>query len=147
MEPRSIVRIVPGSNRSVRATLISLVLPSVTTANEASEFLGYCLQGARRIEALLRDILACTQVASAEVQTIETVASSDALDRALANLEETARGAGAVIDRGRLPDVRTVAIHIVSSFRTSSATRSNTARTAHLPSESAPSGTQGRMQI
>src|ERR1019366_7854254 len=34
MYPRSIARIVPGSNRSVRATLISLVLPSVTTAND-----------------------------------------------------------------------------------------------------------------
>src|ERR1017187_1456002 len=33
MEPRSTARIVPGANRSVRATLISLVLPSVTTAN------------------------------------------------------------------------------------------------------------------
>src|ERR1022692_2500862 len=33
MYPRSTARIVPGANRSVRATLISLVLPSVTTAN------------------------------------------------------------------------------------------------------------------
>src|ERR1039457_7048429 len=34
MWPRSTARIVPGANRSVRATLISLVLPSVTTAND-----------------------------------------------------------------------------------------------------------------
>jgi light-regulated signal transduction histidine kinase (bacteriophytochrome) len=69
---------------------------------DGTRALGFMLDGVRRMEALLRDILAYTQAAN----RVEETGSSDAavaLARALENLQSAIDSSGAVIEAGELP--------------------------------------------
>ena len=70
------------------------------------EYLGYAIQGAVRMDNLLRDLRMYTQVSSSDQEPVGDVDSEEVLDQALANLEMTINETGAVITRTALPRIR-----------------------------------------
>jgi PAS domain S-box-containing protein len=67
------------------------------------EFLGFMTSAARRLEQLIRDLLAYTQIARAPEDAEEQADAEDAFGAALLNLAEAIREAGAEITCDKLP--------------------------------------------
>jgi PAS domain S-box-containing protein len=70
------------------------------------EYIGYTLQGALRMEQLLKDLRAYTQAATAGTELTQDIDAGAVLDKALANLEAAIKDSGASISRAALPFVR-----------------------------------------
>lgn len=70
------------------------------------EYLGYTLEGALRMEALLRDLRAFTQASTASQEPAEELDANKALQRTLASLQAAIKGSGASITYTNLPCVR-----------------------------------------
>jgi PAS domain S-box-containing protein len=83
----------------------------------ATEYVGYTIQGAHRMEALINDLLRYT--AAAEVDTLKAAAvdSNLALQTALSNLRLSIEESGAEIQAAPLPIVRAHQIHVVQIFQ------------------------------
>lgn len=77
------------------------------------QFLAFTLDGARRMESLLRDLLAYTQAGAAMNQEIVPLAFEEALAAARANLATSIQESGAIIEHGALPVVLVHEIHLV----------------------------------
>jgi PAS domain S-box-containing protein len=84
---------------------------------EAHKFMRYTLDGAQRMEILLRDLLAYTQAVNIRGLPERPVASRQALDRALANLQPLISSSQATINIGDLPPVRAFEVHLVQLFQ------------------------------
>jgi PAS domain S-box-containing protein len=70
------------------------------------EYLGYTVQGALRMEQLLRDLRAYTLASAAGQEPEGDVDANESLDRSLAGLEASIKESGAAITRTELPHVR-----------------------------------------
>jgi light-regulated signal transduction histidine kinase (bacteriophytochrome) len=83
---------------------------------EALEYLGYLSSGARRMEALVRDLLTYTQVT--KIDTSEEIADANqALAFALENLSNTIAESGAAVTTSPLPCVSMHAMHLQQLFQ------------------------------
>ncbi len=84
---------------------------------QANSYLTFASDGALRMEALLRDLLAYSRTASYEQPAKEVVDSQNALNEALANLTALVQETGAEITRASLPQVRIPEVHLVQVFQ------------------------------
>ena len=74
--------------------------------SDGAEYLNYVLQGALRMEQLLKNLRAFTLVSTAPREPVDYVDSGTILDRALANLRPAIVESGALITRRPLPKVK-----------------------------------------
>jgi PAS domain S-box-containing protein len=81
------------------------------------EYIGYTVQGAMRMESLLRDLRMYTQVSTSEQEPAEDVDAGAVLEVALNNLEVLIRDSGASITRGALPRVRMYQFQLEQLFQ------------------------------
>jgi len=70
------------------------------------EFIGHILEGARRLESLLRDLRLYMQVSTTDQSPTEEIDAGEVLAKTLLNLEVTIRESEASIESGPLPRVR-----------------------------------------
>ena len=85
---------------------------------KADEYISFTVEGARRMEALVADLLAYTQATNSADDLPEVpVSAASALDSALKNLERAIQESGAVIRRGPLPDLLMREVHLVQLFQ------------------------------
>jgi light-regulated signal transduction histidine kinase (bacteriophytochrome) len=77
----------------------------------ALEYLGFLRGGATRMETLIRDLLAYTQVSKLETST-ETMSADEALVDTLANLKQAIADSGARVTSDPLPVVRIHGAHL-----------------------------------
>jgi PAS domain S-box-containing protein len=80
------------------------------------EYIRHTVQGAMRMETLLRDLRTYTQVSTEEHEPKEDVAAGEVLKKAVANLEVVIRESGASIESTDLPHVRMYEFQL-QSFR------------------------------
>jgi PAS domain S-box-containing protein len=85
--------------------------------SEAHTFMRYTLEGAQRMEMLLRDLLAYTHAINIRGFPQGPVDSAKALQEALANLQTAIAAAGAEIRIGTMPSVRAFEAHLVQLFQ------------------------------
>jgi PAS domain S-box-containing protein len=78
-----------------------------------SEYLGYMVQGARRMEMLLRDLLDYTQVISGNDEDIEGVDAKVVLGRAVQNLQRAVDESGAIVEGEGLPVLAVKEVHLL----------------------------------
>jgi len=71
---------------------------------DADEFIGFAVDGATRMQALINDLLSYARI-STNARPLAPVDSGTALDRALANLRVALNESGASIRRGELPTI------------------------------------------
>jgi PAS domain S-box-containing protein len=83
---------------------------------EAEKFMQFISTGATRMETLVRDLLAYTQISKID-EVNEVTAASEALDGALQNLSGTIAETGARITAEQLPTVRIHATHLQQLFQ------------------------------
>jgi signal transduction histidine kinase len=83
---------------------------------QAQPLMEFAVQGAKRINALLRALSECMELESAEYDSGE-VDCGEALDRAVEDLDDTIRQSRAVIERGELPKVKGDAKKLAEVFR------------------------------
>ena len=84
---------------------------------QANSYLTFATDGALRMEALLKDLLAYSRAASPEEPSRGDVDSGDALNKALENLTALVQETGAEITRASLPRVRIPEVHLVQVFQ------------------------------
>ena len=83
---------------------------------KAKSYVGYAVDGVKRMETLIRDLLAYARVGTGGREPSPTDASA-ALGQALDNLLATIRETGAEITQGELPTVRVDAPQLVQLFQ------------------------------
>jgi signal transduction histidine kinase len=83
---------------------------------DADEFIGFAVDGARRMEALIKDLLAYSRLSTSDQPPAETD-SGRAVEQALANLQTAIQESGARILRRVLPVVRADAGQLVQLFQ------------------------------
>jgi PAS domain S-box-containing protein len=83
----------------------------------ARSYIGFAVTGAQRMERLLRDLLAYSQVTGVPPPQAERTNASTALRTALENLEALIRQTGAVIHTGELPVVQVPRLHLTQLFQ------------------------------
>jgi PAS domain S-box-containing protein len=81
--------------------------------DQAKTYLQFAVEGAQRMDALLKDLLSFSRAARGEAQVTEPVDADAALQEALANLAGQIQGTGAVVDADPLPPVRMPKVHLV----------------------------------
>jgi PAS domain S-box-containing protein len=84
---------------------------------QARTFLDYVVHGAKRMDMLIRDILAYTQTADMSDEGPARSSASEALTKALENLHAAIRETGADITRCPLPELQVQEIHLVQLFQ------------------------------
>jgi PAS domain S-box-containing protein len=84
---------------------------------EGQKYVGFTLQGARRMEMLLKDLLAYTQAINYSVEDLTPIDANAVFEKSLSNLGTAIREAGAVVTRGELPMVRIQEIHLLQLFQ------------------------------
>jgi len=72
---------------------------------EGEEYIGYTVEGATRMERLLRDLRVYTQVSTGELKPEAPVDANDVLQKTLGNLQIVIHEAGAVVTSEPLPHV------------------------------------------
>ena len=83
---------------------------------DAQEFIGYAVDGASRMQALINDLLAFSRVGT-RGGTFEPTSSEAALERALANLRLAVQESGATVSHGPLPTVVADAVQLTQLFQ------------------------------
>ncbi len=78
---------------------------------EADEIIGFCVDGARRMESLINDLLAYTHASGASEETQESVDLNRAFEAALQNLHMAIAQSGASVTHDPLPALRIGATH------------------------------------
>lgn len=84
--------------------------------DDGREFIGYAVDGAKRMQALIDDLLAYSRVGT-KARPLEPVESEAVLDTALRHLRVAIEESGARIDRGPLPRVVGDASQLVQLFQ------------------------------
>jgi signal transduction histidine kinase len=85
-------------------------------APEAREFIGFAVDGAQRMQALMNDLLAYARVGT-RGRTFERVETERVFNSALANLKVAIEESGAVIEREPLPTVHADALQLAQVFQ------------------------------
>jgi PAS domain S-box-containing protein len=88
-----------------------------TVNEEARKFVTFIRNSATRMEMLVRDLLAYTQVTKMDKPGDETADANDALHNALANLAGAVSESGAKISADPLPTVRVHGLHLQQLFQ------------------------------
>lgn len=86
---------------------------------EAREYFGYVIDGAKRMDKLVQDLLAYTRSAvllRSDVP-VTTIASSSVLEQAKGNLAPVIQESGAVIEHGPLPRLAITEVHLLQVFQ------------------------------
>jgi len=83
---------------------------------DADQFIAYAVDGANRMQSLVRDLLTYSRVDRAERAMIET-SSETALERALVNLQGAIKDSGAVVSHDPLPTVAADPSQLVQLFQ------------------------------
>jgi hypothetical protein len=84
---------------------------------QAERYMSFVVEGATRMEMLLKDLLAYSQVASPHEEPSGAVACSGVLDKVLLNLHASVAQSGAVITWNGLPTVQAHEIRLVQLFQ------------------------------
>ena len=79
---------------------------------DADEFIGFAVDGARRMHVLINDLLTYSRVGT-QAKALEDFETADALAAALANLRVAIAEAGATVTHGPLPRVRGEVVQFV----------------------------------
>lgn len=85
--------------------------------NDADDYIKFIVDGALRMEQLLRDLLAYSHAGSEASPEGPRCASNVALDDALQNLAASLETSGARVEAAVLPEVRAEHVHLVSIFQ------------------------------
>src|SRR5439155_27322592 len=80
---------------------------------EADEFIGFAVDGARRMEMLLRDLLAYSRITSTETGEPSSVDCEAVLREVIVTLSAAIRESGAAVTHERLPLVRPHGVHVL----------------------------------
>jgi two-component system sensor histidine kinase/response regulator len=83
---------------------------------DADEFIGYAVDGAKRMQALINDLLAYSRVGT-KARPFERTDSAKVVDTALANLRIAIQDSGAQITRGLLPVVAGDPMQLLQLFQ------------------------------
>jgi signal transduction histidine kinase len=83
---------------------------------DADDFIGFAVDGARRMQALINGLLAYSRVSTRGRPPVETD-SARAFEQAVANLQTAVQESGARVRAGRLPVVRADASQLVQLFQ------------------------------
>jgi PAS domain S-box-containing protein len=83
---------------------------------DADEFIAFAVDGAMRMQRLIRDLLAYSHVGTKEIDLLDT-ASESALEQALMNLRGAIEQSGASITRDPLPMVLADEIQLIQLFQ------------------------------
>ena len=83
---------------------------------DADEFIGFVVDGAKRMQVLIQDLLAFSRVGSAELQRQRTDCEQ-ILEQALVNLEIPRNEAGATIRHEPLPTVEADSLQLLQVFQ------------------------------
>jgi signal transduction histidine kinase len=84
---------------------------------EARSFIQYAVSGAKRMEALIKDLLSYVQATRAVGGEVSDVDSFAVLEQTLSNLQASIEESGAVISVDRLPVVRVQTVHLEQLFQ------------------------------
>jgi PAS domain S-box-containing protein len=84
--------------------------------SDADEFIGFAVDGASRMQRLIRDLLAYSRVGTNRID-LARVSSQKALDAALANLGGAVADSGAIVTSDRLPSVYADKMQLVQLFQ------------------------------
>ena len=115
----------------------------------SEKYLGFLLQGARRMEALLRDILAYTRAANTAEQAPGLVDASTVLQKVLVNLQNSLAENGVAVEYGGLPAVRVLDVHLLQLFQNliGNALKYRGAQAPRVRVSAVPDGAQWRFSI
>jgi signal transduction histidine kinase/PAS domain-containing protein len=83
----------------------------------ANQYINYAVQGAKRMEMLVKDLLAYTRTANIDTEPAVPVSSDNVFDQALSNLSTSIEESRAVIDRCPLPRVYVHGVHLLQLFQ------------------------------
>jgi len=84
---------------------------------QADTIIGHCVEGATRMERMIRDLLEYTRASSVSDADLATVSLEDALDEALSNLQTSIEESSAIITRDPLPALKVEAVHMQQIFQ------------------------------
>ncbi len=84
---------------------------------QADQYLDFAAEGARRMEALVSDLLAYTQAVNITDEAQPVLDANRVLDQALFNLQAALNEAGAKIERQELPNVNVQEVHLLQLFQ------------------------------
>jgi PAS domain S-box-containing protein len=84
---------------------------------DGDEYIGYTVEGAMRMEKLLRDLRVYTQISTGEFASEAAVDANDVLQKTLGNLQVAIQEAGAVITSEPLPQVRILEFQLEQLFQ------------------------------
>jgi light-regulated signal transduction histidine kinase (bacteriophytochrome) len=84
--------------------------------NDADEFIGFAVDGATRMQTLIRDLLSYSRVMT-QGRSLQPVDASLACDAARANLQKSIEESGASVTVGTLPTVRADATQLTQLFQ------------------------------
>jgi len=84
---------------------------------QADEYIGYTVDGARRMQQLLRDLLACLRATDGGDAQVVRVDASEAIGHAIANLHAAIEESGASITYTGLPRVMVDPVHLQQIFQ------------------------------
>jgi light-regulated signal transduction histidine kinase (bacteriophytochrome) len=88
-----------------------------TLGPSGDEYIGYTIQGALRMEQLLRDLREYTLASTMEDQPAEDVDAGEVLRKALESLTASIHDSGASVESGALPHVRMHAVQLQQLFQ------------------------------
>jgi PAS domain S-box-containing protein len=84
---------------------------------ETKQYLGFCREGALRIERLVRDMMAYAAAARLHHDDTQPAATREAFESACRNLAQTIDQAGATVEAGDLPAVRAPRAAVLQVFQ------------------------------
>ncbi len=84
---------------------------------QGAQYLGYAVQGARRMELLIADLLAYTRAVDIAHSEVSPIDASRAFDQATENLKSAVEEAGAIIERTEFPVLLVQEVHLLQLFQ------------------------------
>jgi len=84
---------------------------------KADEIIGYCLAAARRMDALINDLLSYMHAASAPKEILEPISVGPAVEASLLNLQTAIEESGANVTHDPMPVIRMAPVHAQQIFQ------------------------------
>lgn len=84
---------------------------------KADEIIGYCLGAARRMDALINDLLSYMHAASAPKEILEPISVEPAVEASLLNLQTAIEESGANVTHDPMPVIRMAPVHAQQIFQ------------------------------
>lgn len=85
--------------------------------NDANDFINYAVDGSKRMQELIRDLLAYSRVGSRPGKELEPIDTETVLDHAIRNLGVSIKESGAVITHGSMPTMFADGLQITQLFQ------------------------------